>query len=67
VLVLKGKPYCGTFANMVLTQSSTVIAVLEKRMLRTMRVANKEKYVFKITEGKKCKIIQDAKELSFEF
>jgi hypothetical protein len=63
VFVFKGKPYCGTFANMILSNSCTVIAVPQKRMLRTMCVGDKEKYTFKITENKKCKIIDDVMEL----
>jgi len=61
VFVFKGKHYCGTFANMVLAKESSLIAVPENRMLRTISVDDTEKENFKITVGKKYKIINDIK------
>jgi hypothetical protein len=57
VFVFKGKHYCGTFPNMVLAKDSSFVAVQESKMLRTISVDNSEKENFKITVGKKYKIL----------
>jgi hypothetical protein len=59
VFVFKGKHYCGTFPNMVLAKDSSFVAVQESKMLRTISVDNSEKENFKITVGKKYKILNE--------